>query len=96
MMEALLTSELPQKPSFPVPSAGIHPGLVPLIMGDFGPEVVVNAGGGVHGHPEGAAAGGRAFRQAVDATKAEIQLEKYAENHEELRIAIERWGVRTS
>lgn len=96
VMEALLTSELPQKPSFPVPSAGIHPGLVPLIMGDFGPEVVVNAGGGVHGHPGGAAAGGRAFRQAVDATKAEIQLEKYAENHEELRIAIERWGVRTS
>ncbi len=96
VMESLLTAELPQKPSFPVPSAGIHPGLVPLIMGDFGPEVVVNAGGGVHGHPGGAADGGRAFRQAVDATKAEIQLEKYAENHEELRIAIERWGVRTS
>ena len=29
----------------PVPSAGIHPGLVPLIMHDFGDEVVVNAGG---------------------------------------------------
>ncbi|WP_256757374.1 2,3-diketo-5-methylthiopentyl-1-phosphate enolase [Cohnella sp. WQ 127256] len=96
VMEALLTPSLPQKPSFPVPSAGIHPGLVPLIMGDFGPEVVVNAGGGVHGHPGGSADGGRAFRQAVDAVKAGLTLEQYATDHEQLRIAIERWGVRTS
>jgi 2,3-diketo-5-methylthiopentyl-1-phosphate enolase len=96
VLEALLTPTLPQKPSFPVPSAGIHPGLSPLIMGDFGPDVVVNAGGGVHGHPGGAAAGGRAFRQAVDAVSKGIALEQYAKDHEELRIAIERWGVRTS
>jgi 2,3-diketo-5-methylthiopentyl-1-phosphate enolase len=96
VMEALLTPSLSQKAVFPVPSAGIHPGLVPLIMGDFGPEVVVNAGGGVHGHPGGSAAGGRAFRQAVDAVISGYSLERYAENHEELQIAIERWGVRTS
>jgi 2,3-diketo-5-methylthiopentyl-1-phosphate enolase len=96
VMEALLTPTLPQKVVFPVPSAGIHPGLVPLIMGDFGPEVVVNAGGGVHGHPLGSAAGGRAFRQAVDAVKSGMSLEQYAVSNEELRIAIERWGVRTS
>ncbi|MCD9021104.1 2,3-diketo-5-methylthiopentyl-1-phosphate enolase [Cohnella silvisoli] len=96
VMEALLTPSLPQAPAFPVPSAGIHPGLVPLIMGDFGPEVVVNAGGGVHGHPLGSAAGGRAFRQAVDAVRSGSTLEAYAVDHEELRIAIERWGVRTS
>jgi 2,3-diketo-5-methylthiopentyl-1-phosphate enolase len=96
VIEALLTPSLPQKAVFPVPSAGIHPGLVPLIMGDFGPEVVVNAGGGVHGHPLGSAAGGRAFRQAVDAVKSGMSLEQYAVNNEELRMAIERWGVRTS
>lgn len=96
VMKALLTPELPQKPAFPVPSAGIHPGLVPLIMRDFGSEVVVNAGGGVHGHPGGSAAGGRAFRQAVDAVKSGTTLEAYAKDHEELRIAVERWGVRTS
>jgi 2,3-diketo-5-methylthiopentyl-1-phosphate enolase len=94
--EALLSSSLPQAPAFPVPSAGIHPGLVPLIIGDFGPEVVVNAGGGVHGHPLGSAAGGRAFRQAVDAVRSGASLEAYAVDHEELRIAIELWGVRTS
>lgn len=96
VMEALLTPSLPQKAAFPVPSAGIHPGLVPLIMNDFGPDVVVNAGGGVHGHPGGAAAGGRAFRQAVDAVRQGRSLEDHAANFEELRIAIERWGVRTS
>ncbi len=96
VMEALLSPSLPQKPAFPVPSAGIHPGLVPLIMGDFGPEVVVNAGGGVHGHPGGSAAGGRAFRQAVDAVNSGSTLETYAQDHEELSIAIQRWGVRTS
>ncbi|MBO9600837.1 MAG: hypothetical protein J7559_23815 [Cohnella sp.] len=94
--EALLNAPLPQKPAVPVPSAGIHPGLVPLILQDFGRDVVVNAGGGVHGHPMGAAAGGRAFRQAVDAVIKGQSLEQYAEQHEELRIAIERWGVRTS
>lgn len=94
--EALLDAPLPQKQAVPVPSAGIHPGLVPLILQDFGHDVVVNAGGGVHGHPMGAAAGGRAFRQAVDAVIQGQSLEQYARQREELRIAIERWGVRTS
>src|SRR5690606_16803695 len=62
------------KPSFPVPSAGIHPGLVPLLLQDFGTQSVVNAGGGIHGHPMGAAAGGQGFRQAIDASMRGIEL----------------------
>lgn len=92
--DALLSPELPHKPALPVPSAGIHPGLVPLIIRDFGPEVVINAGGGVHGHPGGAAAGGRAFRQAVDAVLGGQSLAQYAQSHPELEAAIDRWGVR--
>ncbi|MEK8129763.1 2,3-diketo-5-methylthiopentyl-1-phosphate enolase [Paenibacillus filicis] len=81
--------------SFPVPSAGIHPGLVPWILRDFGHDVVVNAGGGVHGHPKGAAAGGRAFRQAIDACLAGAPLRAYAaEGHPELQAAIDAWGTR--
>jgi 2,3-diketo-5-methylthiopentyl-1-phosphate enolase len=80
--------------SFPVPSAGIHPGLVPLILKDFGQEVVVNAGGGVHGHPMGAAAGGRAFRQAMAANALGVTLTKYAVDHPELQAAITAWGVK--
>jgi 2,3-diketo-5-methylthiopentyl-1-phosphate enolase len=82
------------KTSFPVPSAGIHPGLVPLILKDFGHEVIVNAGGGVHGHPMGAAAGGRAFRQAIDAKLKGTSLAHYAEDHPELQAAIAAWGIK--
>jgi 2,3-diketo-5-methylthiopentyl-1-phosphate enolase len=81
--------------SFPVPSAGIHPGLVPLILRDFGRDVVVNAGGGVHGHPMGAAAGGKAFRQAIDACLQGVPLEQYANDHAELRSAIAAWGSKS-
>lgn len=87
------------KASFPVPSAGIHPGLVPNIIRDFGGDVVVNAGGGVHGHPMGAAAGGQAFRQAIDAVLQGVPLQQYAEQspqeRQALAAAIQLWGVKS-
>ncbi|MBV6714699.1 2,3-diketo-5-methylthiopentyl-1-phosphate enolase [Paenibacillus chitinolyticus] len=83
------------KTSFPVPSAGIHPGLVPLILRDFGTDVVVNAGGGIHGHPMGAIAGGQAFRQAIQATLEQKPLQEAAQQHPELKAAIEAWGVKS-
>jgi 2,3-diketo-5-methylthiopentyl-1-phosphate enolase len=84
------------QPSFPVPSAGIHPGLVPLILRDFGTDVVVNAGGGIHGHPMGTAAGGQAFRQAMEAAADGIPLSEAAAApaNRELKAAIELWGTR--
>src|SRR5690606_4645378 len=88
-------SDPPLRTCFPVPSAVIHPGLVPLLLRDFGHDVVVNAGGGVHGHPMGAAAGGRAFRQAIQATLEGTDLQIYASSHSELAEAIRLWGVRT-
>lgn len=94
--EVLLNDMHHLKTSFPVPSAGIHPGIVPLILKDFGIDVVVNAGGGIHGHPMGTAAGGRAFHQAIGATMNGIDLREAAlqSNHEELRTAIEAWGIK--
>ncbi|MCI3920342.1 2,3-diketo-5-methylthiopentyl-1-phosphate enolase [Paenibacillus sp. TRM 82003] len=91
-----LRADAPIKTSFPVPSAGIHPGLVPLLMGDFGQQSVVNAGGGIHGHPMGTAAGGLAFRQAIDAVQRGETLEAYAAKagNEPLKAAIDLWGVR--
>ncbi|MFS0837939.1 2,3-diketo-5-methylthiopentyl-1-phosphate enolase [Paenibacillus sp. 1P03SA] len=83
------------KTSFPVPSAGIHPGLVPLILRDFGTDVVVNAGGGIHGHPMGAIAGGQAFRQAIQATLEGATLQEAALQHPELKAAIDAWGVKS-
>lgn len=82
------------KQSIPVPSAGIHPGLTSLIVNDFGQDVVINAGGGIHGHPMGTAAGGRAFKQAIDAVLKGQTLTSYAEQHSELKAAIDAWGVK--
>ncbi|MDR9853925.1 2,3-diketo-5-methylthiopentyl-1-phosphate enolase [Paenibacillus sp. VCA1] len=91
--DELVTGALPLKTSMPVPSAGIHPGLVPLILRDFGQDVVVNAGGGIHGHPMGTEAGGRAFVQAIEAAQRSIRLADYAEDgHPELKAALEAWG----
>ncbi|MGG4032631.1 2,3-diketo-5-methylthiopentyl-1-phosphate enolase [Paenibacillus cisolokensis] len=94
--DALLDRSVPLRTSFPVPSAGIHPGLVPLIVRDFGHDVVVNAGGGIHGHPMGTEAGGRAFRQAIAACGAGIPLREAAaqSGNEALKAAIEAWGVK--
>lgn len=90
----LVTSELAIRSSFPVPSAGIHPGLVPQIISDFGTDVVVNAGGGIHGHPDGASSGGRAFLQAIDASLNGVPLEQAAESLPELKAALDIWGGR--
>ncbi|MBB5323918.1 2,3-diketo-5-methylthiopentyl-1-phosphate enolase [Anoxybacillus tepidamans] len=88
-----LTKEEPFKRTFPVPSAGIHPGLVPLLIHDFGIDSVINAGGGVHGHPDGAAGGGKAFRAAIDATLARRPLQVAVKENEPLQKAIALWGV---
>jgi 2,3-diketo-5-methylthiopentyl-1-phosphate enolase len=82
------------KQSFPVPSAGIHPGLVPLLIQDFGIDSVINAGGGVHGHPNGAIGGGRAFRAAIEATLSEVSLKQAASSNEDLKQAIDLWGAK--
>ncbi|MBM7704766.1 2,3-diketo-5-methylthiopentyl-1-phosphate enolase [Metabacillus iocasae] len=81
------------KKAFPVPSAGIHPGMVPLLVKDFGIDSVINAGGGVHGHPDGAAGGGKAFRDAVDAVLKGQTLQEGAQNSPELSKAIDLWGT---
>jgi len=78
--------------AFPVPSAGIHPGLVPQLYADFGTDQIVNAGGGIHGHPGGATAGGKAFVAAILAALAGNSLQEAAEASPELKAALEKWG----
>lgn len=81
------------KPILPVASGGLHPRLVPALLETFGEDVVIQAGGGIHGHPDGTAAGAKAMRQAVDATLKGLSLEEYAETHKELKTALEQWKV---
>ncbi|SDZ04192.1 2,3-diketo-5-methylthiopentyl-1-phosphate enolase [Thermoactinomyces sp. DSM 45892] len=92
---SLRTDQLALRPAFPVPSAGIHPGIVPRLIHDFGMDSVINAGGGVHGHPSGTVAGGKAFRQAIEialAGKAWTEVASDKKNYFELNQAISLWG----
>ncbi len=79
------------KPVLPVASGGLHPRLVPALMETFGYDFVIQAGGGIHGHPDGTVAGAKAMRQAVDATLYGKTLEEYAKTHHELASALKQW-----
>ncbi|MDR9459234.1 MAG: RuBisCO large subunit C-terminal-like domain-containing protein [Dehalococcoidia bacterium] len=80
------------RPTFPMPSGGITPSMVPKVMADLGSDIVIGSGGGVHAHPQGAVAGGKAFRQAIDATVNGIPLEEYAKEHPELEAVLKPWA----
>ena len=79
------------KTVFPVASGGIHPALVPENVRVLGRDIVIQAGGGIHGHPMGTRAGAKAMRQAVEAVMAGVPLEEYAKTHPELKVALEKW-----
>jgi ribulose-bisphosphate carboxylase large chain len=91
-MKLLRKDWLDIKPVMPVSSGGLHPGLIPEIMRIFGGDVIIQAGGGVLGHPDGPKAGAKALRQAMEAVLEGMDLEEYAKKHQELRRALEKWG----
>ncbi len=80
------------KPNFPLPAAGMHPGMVPICMHELGPDIIIGAGGAMHGHPMGPAAGVTALRQAIRATMQGISLQEAAATHKELKAALDLWG----
>lgn len=55
-------------------------------------DLMYLAGGGIHGHPMGIAAGVRAIRQAWDSAAAGIDLPVYARAHPELAASLAKWG----
>ena len=90
---ALTGASYGMKATFPVASGGLHPGKVYAELSNLGTDVVLQAGGGIHGHPDGTAAGARAMRQAVDAFMAGVHVESYAKDHYELERALSKWGT---
>ncbi|WP_295786285.1 RuBisCO large subunit C-terminal-like domain-containing protein [uncultured Microbacterium sp.] len=80
-------------PTMPVIGGGVHPGTVGRYVAELGTDIVLGAGGAIQGHPGGAAAGVRAMRQAIDAAVAGTPVDEAAAVHEELRTAIDAWGV---
>ncbi len=80
------------KPVLSVSSGGLHPGHVPFLVRHLGKDIVMQFGGGIHGHPNGTLRGAIAVRQAVDAVMSGESLKEFSKNHIELRDALELWG----
>ncbi len=82
------------KRAWPMPAAGMYPGLVDVLIQEHGIDFVVPAGGGMLGHPMGYKAGAMAWRQAIDAVLAGMTLQEAAKQYPEFRAAAETWGIR--
>jgi len=80
------------KRTMPSPAAGLHPGLIPQIMSDLGPDIMMGAGAAMHAHPMGIEGGVQALRQAAEAWLSDTPLAKYAETHKELKASLDVWG----
>ena len=81
------------KPTLAVCSGGLHPGCIPPLMKVMGNDIVMQFGGGCHGHPDGTKAGAMAIKQAVDSAIKKIPLKTYAKDHKELKKAIDKFGI---
>lgn len=76
----------------PVPSAGIHPGILPRILAEYGTDVAMNAGTGIMDHPMGAGAGVKAFYEALERYQNGDSLDPGDIPDGPLRAAVEKWG----
>jgi ribulose-bisphosphate carboxylase large chain len=82
------------KSVLPIASGGMYPSLLPAMVKVLGEDVVVNFGGGIHGHPNGSAAGARAAWQARELLAYGISFNAVAGKKEfvELNDALKKWG----
>jgi 2,3-diketo-5-methylthiopentyl-1-phosphate enolase len=79
--------------TWPMPCAGVYPGLAPVLISEYGTDIVIPAGGGMLGHPMGYTAGAIAWQQAIEAVMADIPLEEAAKTKKELKAALDKWGT---
>ncbi len=84
------------KRTWPMPAAGMYPGLAEVLIEEFGIDQIIPAGGGMLGHKMGYTAGAKAWRQAFDAVLSGKGLAEAAKDPDnaELLAAAEQWGIR--
>jgi 2,3-diketo-5-methylthiopentyl-1-phosphate enolase len=80
------------KPCMMACSGGTTQFIVNDCVKAIGTDMIMAAGGAVHGHPDGSYAGAKSMRQAIDAAVNGIDLFEYAKTHKELAVMIERLG----
>ncbi len=82
------------KKMWSMPAGGMYPGLAPILIGEYGKDIVIPSGGGMLGHPDGYTAGAQAWQQAIASVMEDINIADYARRPENkaLRGALEKWG----
>jgi len=82
------------KPIWPMPAAGTYPGLAPILLAEYGKDMIIPSGGGMLGHPDGYTAGAQAWQQAIAAAMGGVPIADFARKPENkaLRRALEKWG----
>jgi 2,3-diketo-5-methylthiopentyl-1-phosphate enolase len=91
--EMAIRDALRSRNVFPVPSAGIHPGVVPRAIADYGNNVILNAGTGIMDHPMSPAEGVTAFFEALAIAEPGRSFDVANLGPSALRSALEKWGV---
>ena len=86
------------KQTAPMPAAGTYPGTAPVLLAEYGPDIVIPSGGGMLGHPDGYTAGAKAWQQAIQGAmecKTDEEFVEFAKKPEngELKRALEKWGM---
>lgn len=81
------------KEVFPVASGGLHPALIPSVVSILGTNLIMNFGGGLHGHPDGPIAGARAIKASFQAIAENISLEQKARKSPALKRALDYWPI---
>jgi len=75
---------------WPIAGGAIKQGHIPKLFNDLGRDFIIGAGGAIHAHPMGPAAGAKAFRQGIDLM---VKYGKLAGQDlgKELKAALEIW-----
>ena len=84
------------KPVLHVASGGLHPGTVEVLVKILGTkDLIINMGGGIHGHPQGTYFGAKAARQAIELVAKGHSLKEALESDKYplLKIALYKWGL---
>ena len=77
------------KPSLPIPAGSQWAGSLPELYKELNTvDFAIVPGRGVFEHPLGPEGGARSLHQGWDAVRQGVELEKFAESHDELRLAI--------
>ena len=79
-----------KKRTWPIAGGAIKQGHTPKLFDDLGTDFVIGAGGAIHAHPMGPAAGAKAFRQAINLMMGCGKLDQ-DQMDAELKAAIKLW-----